>query len=298
MSDATQRCSKEIILLIFRRWVQENDFKYLDKHFGIDQITSYQAVPYRELADEVADKTMLNRAHRSLTKQRQQETSTLKNLLWKRERAQRRESQRTLTIAELKKQLEQSDTKESAKKSLKKQLGTQLGQQKRAQGNLKKWEQAIEIQHKKIETLNRELGETSTEQSRLEQMIESNAVKMKGNRKRLMDTLKILARNLFYIMLAPFKDAYDNFRDDHVIFRSLTTSGGLIESDETHVSVHLILEPDYPPAIRRLLGKYLKEWNEKSPQFPDRSGRSITLKLITAKGIQVALPNPPSSPNH
>ncbi len=298
LSDATQRDSKEIILLIFCRWVQENDFKYLDKHFGIDQITSYQAVPYQELADGISDKTMLSRAHRSLTKQRQQETSKLKTLLWKRERAQRRETQRTLTIAELKKQLEHSELKEDAKKLLKKQLGNQIGQHKRAQSNIDRWGQAIEKQHEKIETISRELEETSTDQSRLEQVIERQAVKMKGNRKRLMDTLKILARNLFYTMLAPFKSAYDNYRDDHVIFRSLTTSGGLIGADETQVTCHLMLEPDYPPAIRRLLEEYLKDWNEKSHQFPDGSGRPITLKLITAKGIQVALPNPPSSPNH
>jgi hypothetical protein len=126
----------------------------------------------------------------------------------------------------------------------------------------------------------------------------SDLVEMKGNRKRLMDTLKILARNLFYTMLAPFKSAYDNYRDDHVIFRSLTTSGGLIGADETQVTCHLMLEPDYPPAIRRLLEEYLKDWNGKSHRFPDGSGRPITLKLITAKGIQVALPNPPSSPNN
>ena len=26
---------------MFNRWLQENDFKYRDKHFGINQITSY-----------------------------------------------------------------------------------------------------------------------------------------------------------------------------------------------------------------------------------------------------------------
>ena len=27
---------------MFSRWIQENVFKYLDKHFGINQITSYR----------------------------------------------------------------------------------------------------------------------------------------------------------------------------------------------------------------------------------------------------------------
>ena len=297
LSDAVERDGQEIILLIFRRWVQENDFKYLDKHFGIDQITSYQAVSYAALAEEITDKKMLSTAYRVLTKQRQEETSKLKNLLWKRERAQRRDKHRTETIAALESQLAQSDLEELEKKRLRKQLGTQRGQQKRAEGNLRKWEQGIEKQHEKLEKISQQLEETSKEQSRLEQLIEREAVKMKGSRKRLMDTLKILARNFFYTLLSPFKADYDNYRDDHVLFRSLTTSGGLIEADEAEVRGYLVLEPDYPRAIRRLLEKYLRDWNEKSPKFPDGSNRPVTLKLITAKGFQVALPETPFLPN-
>lgn len=298
LSDAIDRDSQEIILLIFRRWIQENDFKYLDKHFGIDQITSYQAVSYEALADEITDKTVISRTHQALTKQRREETSKLKTLLWKRERAQRRETQRAADIDKLAKQLEKSDLPKSEKKHLKKTFATQRGQQKRAAGNLSKWEQGIETQHRKLEEISQQLQETEAEESRLEQMIERGAEKMKGSRKRLMDALKILARNLFYIMLEPFKIDYDNYRDDHVLFRSLTKSGGVIEADEKSVTCHLLPEPDYPPAIRSLLDKYLRGWNKESPQFPDGSGRPVTLKLIDTKGIQVALSECPESPNH
>lgn len=289
LSNDIQRAGKEIILLIFRRWVQENDFKYLDKHFGIDQITSYQAVSYKELADEITDKKMLGTAHRALSKQRQEETAKLKNLLWKRERAQRRESRREETLGALENQLEQNGQSVPAREALRKQLGIQRGQRKRAESNLERWERAIESQHEKIEQINRQLEATSAEESRLENLIERKAVKMKGSRKRLMDALKILARNLFYILLNPFKSEYDNYRDDHVIFRSLTTSGGLIEADESRVTCHLVLEPDYPRAIRRLLEEYLRDWNAKAPKFPDGTNRPVTLKLITAQRLKVAL---------
>ena len=256
LSDAVERDGQEIILLIFRRWVQENDFKYLDKHFGIDQITSYQAVSYAALAEEITDKKMLSTAYRVLTKQRQEETSKLKNLLWKRERAQRRDKHRTETIAALESQLAQSDLEELEKKRLRKQLGTQRGQQKRAESNLRKWEQGIEKQHEKLEKISQQLEETSKEQSRLEQLIEREAVKMKGSRKRLMDTLKILARNFFYTPLSPFKADYDNYRDDHVLFRSLTTSGGLIEADEAEVEVEVT--SCLSPITREPFGVYWK----------------------------------------
>ena len=74
LSDDLQREAGETILLIFRRWVQETDFKYLDKHFGIDQITSYRAVAYEELSAELADKEMLSEVYRNLQKQRRKET--------------------------------------------------------------------------------------------------------------------------------------------------------------------------------------------------------------------------------
>jgi hypothetical protein len=298
LSDATDRDIREIILLIFRRWVQENDFKYLDKHFGIDQITSYLAVSYKELADEITDKQMLSATHRALIRQRQEETSRLKSLLWKRDCAQRRESQREQTIAGLQNQVEQSDLTKSARQALRKQIGTQRGQQKRARSNLEKWGRGIEQQYEKLDQIGRQFEETSAEESRLEKMIEREAVKMKGSRKRLMDALKILARNLFYTLLRPFKEDYDNFRDDHVIFRSLTTSGGIIQADEAHVTCHLVLEPDYPRAIRGLLEKYLQDWNEKSSMFPDGSGRTVTLKLITAEGLKVAPPDSSIPTNH
>ena len=297
LCDDIERASNEIILLIFRRWVQENDFKYLNKHFGIDQITSYQAVSYKDLADKLADKQMHNTAHRSLTKHRQEETNHLKNHLWKIERAERRESKRQADIGILEQQLEKAKEK-TEKTALRKQLGSQRGQQKRAKSNVEKWKQGIEKHHEKLEQISKQLKETDAEQSRIEYQIEREAVKMKGSKKRLMDALKVLARNLFYIMLDPFKGDYDNYRDDHVIFRNLTTSGGTIEADEDQVKCQLVLEPDYQPQIRQHLEKYLTKWNAQNPKFPDGSDRALTLHLITAEGIRIAPPDPADPRNH
>jgi hypothetical protein len=38
---------------MFNRWIQENDFKYLNKHFGINQLTSYRSTPYEQHLDEL-----------------------------------------------------------------------------------------------------------------------------------------------------------------------------------------------------------------------------------------------------
>ena len=41
LCDDRERDASSIIWAMFDRWLQENDFKYLSKHFGIDEITSY-----------------------------------------------------------------------------------------------------------------------------------------------------------------------------------------------------------------------------------------------------------------
>lgn len=45
-----------------------------------------------------------------------------------------------------------------------------------------------------------------------------------------MDAIKLLDRNKFYLSFQLFKQKYDNYRDDHLIFRHLTKSAGIIEN--------------------------------------------------------------------
>jgi len=61
-----------IIRFMFNRWLQENDFKYLDKHFGINQITSYGVSGYEELRQQVQDRQVRSVELKALRQQRQQ----------------------------------------------------------------------------------------------------------------------------------------------------------------------------------------------------------------------------------
>src|ERR1019366_6382490 len=54
---------------------------------------------------------------------------------------------------------------------------------------------------------------------RLEDLIARQMVRLDTGPKRLLDAVKVVARNVFYRALAPFKAAYDNYRDDHEHFR-------------------------------------------------------------------------------
>ncbi len=56
LTDDKEADAARIVRLMFNRWLQENDFKYLDKHFGINQITSYGVSGYEQLRQEVEDR--------------------------------------------------------------------------------------------------------------------------------------------------------------------------------------------------------------------------------------------------
>ena len=63
LTDNTRRPVFAIVRLMFNRWIQENDFKYLNKHFGINQLTSYRSTPYEQLRDELTDRQVPNLAY-------------------------------------------------------------------------------------------------------------------------------------------------------------------------------------------------------------------------------------------
>jgi hypothetical protein len=66
------------------------------------------------------------------------------------------------------------------------------------------------------------------EVSRIDQLIAQDMVRMDLTNKTLMDAIKISARNLFYRLFAPFKIAYDNYRDDHGHYREITQCDGVL----------------------------------------------------------------------
>ena len=77
---------KEVIRLIFNRWIQENNFKYLDLYFGLMQITSYASENYRDIAHTLIDRWVDSPEYRQLKHQFSAEEQALGKLLLKRER--------------------------------------------------------------------------------------------------------------------------------------------------------------------------------------------------------------------
>jgi hypothetical protein len=250
LTDDRQRPAAEVITLMFSRWIQENDFKYLDEHFGINQITSYASVAYERLQEQLAAKQSKSGAYKALEQQRAHHKATLGKLLLAEHRHPGRSAGRTARITALTCELAQVE-----------------GQ----------------------------LAQTQKEVSRLELLISQQMVRLNTRNKRLLDSVKLIARNAFYQTLAPFKRTYDNYRDDHALFRNFTQADGLLVETQHHVDAYLLPTANHPPKLQKIFQDLLARFNASAPLMPDGSGRTLRLHLAKKAGLQLAID---SGPNH
>lgn len=281
LTDDRKRGAVEILRLIFCRWVQENDFKYLDKHFGINQITSYGVIGYEELRGQVQDRQVRSAEAKALQEQRRQLRGRQGRLLLLQAKSEHQSGQRQKRIE----QLESAPASDRANQPL-----TRLRQAQTRCENIRQERQ------KQIDQLSQEMAavqqkaETAQKtESRLERLIEEKMVRLEPNQKRLMDCLRVLARNVFYAALAPFKKAYNNYRDDHDQFRQLTQASGVLEVRAEQIVVHLLPRVNYSPQLRRIIGQRLDQINEQQPVLPDGSARRLKFRLANRTEMKLSM---------
>ena len=243
LTNDKERAAEELIRLMFRRWIQENDFKYLEKHFGINQITSYASVSYKDLRDQVEDKQIKSGKYKALQKERKALRARLKQLLLNEHRHPEKSPARRDKIKEL--------TLED-------------------------------------EALTQKIGQTEKEISRRKHLIDENYRRLDVSKKKVMDALKLIARNAFYEALQPFKERYNNYRDDHDLFRNLTHADGLMITCGDWVEVLIFPSAHYPPALRKIVEDLFDELNAENLCMPDGSGRRINFRLGKKPGIELA----------
>ena len=99
--------------------------------------------------------------------------------------------------------------------------------------------------------------------------------------------LPILARNAFYQALQPFKNAYNNYRDDHELFRNLTQADGVLSESADQVEAYLLPTVNYPPTLEKIISGLFNEINARDPKMPDGSGRRLRLHLGEKTGLSV-----------
>lgn len=281
LCDDKDRDASGIIWAIFDRWLQENDFKYLSNHFGINEITSYQSDSYGELKESLEDRSMKNSAYLAICKERAQEKKQLGQLLLKEKHAKEQISRRAARIADLEALANRGEEESKEFRQLK-------AGQRSAQNYQKQRSAKIEQSEQQLAAYDQQLSKTLKEVSRLDTLIEQEMVRLKTDKKHLMDVIKITSRNLFYQAFEPFRKLYDNFRDDHVWFRHLTEITGFIDAND-QVKCHLIENADYPKSVQKVLEDIIALFNQRAPQMPDGSGRKLELILAQKSAFDLAI---------
>ena len=296
LSDDHTRPAAELVRLMFGRWVQENDFKYLDQHFGINQITSYGVIEYAELKTQLTDRAVENAAYRALREEGLQVRAQLGRLLWAQRQSEQRQATRQvrqgeLAAASVAATLEAGGRAAAAKEeAARRREGARLkaAQTREANSRDTRQKKIAELEQKETQ-LSAAAAQTQQKVSRVEDLITRQMVRLDTGPKRLLDAIKVVARNEFYRALGPFRAAYDNYRDDHEHFRRLTQSAGVLRWNGEELEVHLLPQVPYGAMLRRVWEQVLAGVNATQPHWPDESGRRLWFRLAARAELQVSL---------
>ena len=238
-------CHQRLVELMTGRWCQENDFKYEKKHFGLDQITSYDATPPQSLRDQIDE--------------HQGRFEALKKGL-----AEGREKQQHL--------LEQLGVKRLTPK-LVRRIETVAAQEPQRYQLL----QTLQTLQAKLQKLPQQITQLEKQINRLEKIEAAGYVQLDYRKKQIFDHLRFTARNIFYNAVAEFRTVYTNLRDLHVVFWKLVQSPGYIKAENKQIVVTLICPFD--GKVRQAIQQFLAKLNTREPILLDGSKRQIFFRL-------------------
>ena len=267
---------QDVVWLIFNRWLQENDFKYLDVHFGINQLDCRSSFEFKDVKDHYRDRKTETVEYKKIKKQKQNAANILARNLLKINRK---------TIAIQKKELRKKQLKLAVKNNsaglnkLKKELKSVNKSIKTIQEKI----QELHIDRKTFE-YNLEIAEYNQTQavkkdSRIQQLLDENYRLLDTRRKSYMDALRVNAANLFRNLHNDYREIYNNYRDDHHNLRILTRCSGIIEHSKMGLIVSLwipgSMHPHIIQSLEILVQKFTERFNENLT-----GDKKITIKLV------------------
>jgi len=281
---------QDVVWAIFRRWLQENDFKYLDNHFGINQLTSRGSTSFREQAEQFEDRPADSPEYKELRaalRARETDLGKLLVRLRKQGKATRElelrqaklESRRPRLRARLEKALECIRNDRPLPRGSA-NAGDQLREFNRSRAEVErkkranaaacmKLQDAISRLESEIEPLEARLCEAVRKQSRLHLLIGEGYRLLDTRKKALMDALRVAASNIFRNVQEQFRAICDNHRDDHVLVRMLSRCSGTMNKtpDATIFKLWLpgTLQPHRVRHIEALLHQVQKQTNAEIP---------------------------------
>ena len=269
LSDCKQNTGKNIVQWMLNRWIQENDFLYEIRCFGINYITSYGHVSYTQIVDTLEDREVVNKDYTRLCAERlrlkKQWGLELVNQQQRLEKKTKLEIELTESITPLDSQIEKAEQIEEIKqlKKTKRKLSAKLkAVQKRSIKSQENSQKRVLSIQDKITEIEKSLGNKTAKIHRIEHLIEQNYRKLNFAPKQYMDAVKITARNIFFRLHGEFRIGYNNYRNDHVILRELLRAVGTLVKNDLDVVIVLHPSRQYPPSTRKLIASFINKIND------------------------------------
>jgi hypothetical protein len=282
--------ASEAVRLIFSRWLQENDFKNLDRHFGIMEMTSRKAESYAKAAHTLEDRPVespelrearksLRKAERSLGKLLLDRKMAAKALDATRARMEALEAElgglgaeapehaggEARKMEDMKARLSKSRRgKATLERRLAKLDGDILGKESAMEKSLRQFESAVK------------------EESRLGRAIKDGRCRPDTRRKAVLDNVKIYARNTFHHLLEIFRTHYDNRRDDMVILRLISRSPGVVRRSGNAIHIGLWPKADLTDSARSAAKKLLADMTERINRHFNGRAAPVEIELLDA----------------
>jgi len=272
---------ERVVWVMFNRWLQENDFKYLDKHFGVNQLTSYASTTYGEEVDSLKDREIESSEHRQTAKTLRNSEIVLARLLLDQRKTRKRLARAEADIEVL--ELKIAALGDNAKTAKKKNLGRQRGRcrlrRTTAIKRLGELEGKILKAEEKADKTRVELDTILKNTSRLQGLIDQNYSMLDVRAKAYFDALRIVASNMFRNLLRQFRPIYGNHRNDHAMLRQLTRADGFVREIDGVVHVELWLKGRFQKKQRAVFKNFLAECTEEINQHFAGRARPVRITL-------------------
>ena len=275
------------VKLIFSRWLQENDFKTLDRHFGLMEMTGRSSEGYAAAAASLEDRQVESGERKAARKALCKAEGALGKALLAKEMADASKARAALEAASLAAKLASLSADGG---------GDDRAWRLRTAGELAAARNTMSRLAKRVAKLDalaaaaalavaeaRPRFEASpATESRLERAVREGRRRPDTRKKAVMDNLKIMSRNIFHCLLAVFRRHYDNRRDDVAVLRTLTRSPGVVRMSGGEAVVELWPKANLPKATRRRVRAFLADVEERVNRHYQGRAAPVRLRLLDA----------------
>ena len=279
---------QEAVLLMFNRWLQENDFKYLNAHFGLNQLTSYGVKNFEkeEFEDKQVDSSDYKKLKSELSKQHQQWS----RLLLKQDKLKLANDLKNSEVC--KNSDEQKKLKLDNLEGYEHLIKSLLKDERKLNKAILKSNEKIDGIQKQIDTIQQtcsqveaSINDTLRKTSKLELLIEQGFKRHDKSDKALLDALRISASNMFAILMTDFRPIYKNHRNDHVMLRMLSRADGFIETRGGRTTVLLWLKGSYQKKQLKAFQEFLNLMSRKINTHFGESIIPVNIKLLQSSPL-------------